>query len=85
MVATQAFDLLVIESTGVSEPMPVAATFTTEDASGATLNKYFTIDNMVSGTLTPKLHASLLHTVACRKLPVTFLFSPTCVAGVSNM
>ena len=42
------FDQIVIESTGISEPMPVAATFGWEFADGTTLADAAPIDTMVS-------------------------------------
>ncbi len=42
------FDYLLIESTGVSEPMPVAATFSFEDESGDSLGKVARLDTMVT-------------------------------------
>ena len=42
------FDQIVIESTGISEPMPVAATFEWEFADGTTLADVAPIDTMVS-------------------------------------
>lgn len=42
------FDYLVIESTGISEPLPVAETFTFEDESGVSLSDVATLDTMVT-------------------------------------
>lgn len=42
------FDYLVIESTGISEPLPVAETFTFEDENGVSLSDVATLDTMVT-------------------------------------
>tara|TARA_Y100000992_G_scaffold288732_1_gene242645 strand:+ start:785 stop:1999 length:1215 start_codon:yes stop_codon:yes gene_type:complete len=42
------FDYLVIESTGISEPLPVAETFTFEDEAGVSLSDIATLDTMVT-------------------------------------
>ncbi len=42
------FDYLLIESTGISEPMPVAETFTFRDEQGASLSDLARLDTMVS-------------------------------------
>jgi G3E family GTPase len=42
------FDYLVIESTGISEPLPVAATFSFEDEDGDSLSDVARLDTMVT-------------------------------------
>ncbi|MDX2140784.1 MAG: zinc metallochaperone GTPase ZigA [Chloroflexota bacterium] len=42
------FDYLLIESTGIAEPLPVAETFTFTDESGRTLGDYARLDTMVT-------------------------------------
>ena len=44
----QQFDYLLIESSGISEPMPVAETFTFKDDDGASLSDVATLDTMVT-------------------------------------
>ncbi|KAL3135745.1 hypothetical protein ABBQ38_006214 [Trebouxia sp. C0009 RCD-2024] len=48
MASAGKFDYLVIESTGISEPLPVAATFYMPDASGNTMEGYAHVDTMVT-------------------------------------
>ena len=42
------FDYLLIESTGISEPIPVAQTFTFEDENGVSLGQIARLDTMVT-------------------------------------
>lgn len=42
------FDYLLIESTGISEPLPVAETFTFEDESGQRLSDFAELDTLVT-------------------------------------
>tara|TARA_A100001015_G_scaffold105772_1_gene117430 strand:- start:4352 stop:5587 length:1236 start_codon:yes stop_codon:yes gene_type:complete len=42
------FDYLVIESTGISEPLPVAETFTFENEEGESLSDFAKLDTMVT-------------------------------------
>jgi len=44
----QKFDYLLVESTGISEPLPVAETFSFEDETGESLSKIATLDTMVT-------------------------------------
>jgi len=48
LAAEKRFDYLVIESTGVSEPMPVAATFEFRDEAGLSLSDIARLDTMVT-------------------------------------
>ncbi|KAA5612135.1 GTP-binding protein [Rhodovastum atsumiense] len=48
LAAEQRFDYLLIESTGVSEPLPVAATFEFRDEQGASLADVARLDTMVT-------------------------------------
>jgi G3E family GTPase len=48
LAAEHRFDYLLIESTGISEPMPVAATFATRDAEGFSLSDVARLDTMVT-------------------------------------
>ena len=42
------YDYLVIESSGISEPLPVAQTFTFADENGHSLGEYAKLDTMVT-------------------------------------
>ncbi|MFQ3595061.1 MAG: GTP-binding protein [Sphingomonadaceae bacterium] len=48
LAETGRFDSLVIESTGISEPLPVAATFSFVDEAGASLSDVARLDTMVT-------------------------------------
>lgn len=48
LAAENRFDYLLIESSGISEPLPVAETFTFEDENGVSLSQVATLDTMVT-------------------------------------
>lgn len=48
LAAERRFDYLVIESTGISEPLPVAATFSFRDEHGVSLDDVARLDTMVT-------------------------------------
>ncbi|EMP8188805.1 GTP-binding protein, partial [Pluralibacter gergoviae] len=48
LAKAQRFDQLVIESTGISEPLPVAETFTFDDDEGQSLSDVARLDTMVT-------------------------------------
>lgn len=48
LAAENAFDYLIIESTGISEPLPVAATFSFVDEKGFSLSQLSRLDTMVT-------------------------------------
>ena len=48
LVREERFDYLLIESTGISEPLPVAETFTFADESGRSLSDLARLDTMVT-------------------------------------
>jgi len=48
LAAERRFDYLLIESTGISEPMPVAATFEFEDEDGKSLGRVARLDTMLT-------------------------------------
>eukprot|EP01124_Arcella_intermedia_P016166 TRINITY_DN2273_c0_g1_i1.p1 TRINITY_DN2273_c0_g1~~TRINITY_DN2273_c0_g1_i1.p1 ORF type:complete len:434 (+),score=112.80 TRINITY_DN2273_c0_g1_i1:31-1302(+) len=48
LAASRAFDYLIIESTGISEPMQVAETFTFEDSKGKILSDIAELDTLVT-------------------------------------
>ena len=48
LAAAQRFDYLLIESTGISEPLPVAATFEFRDETGDSLSDVARLDTMVT-------------------------------------
>jgi G3E family GTPase len=48
LAAENRFDYLLIESTGISEPLPVAETFTFEDEKGESLSDVARLDTMVT-------------------------------------
>ena len=48
LASERRFDYLLIESTGISEPLPVAATFNFRDAMGMSLSDIARLDTMVT-------------------------------------
>ena len=48
LAAKRRFDYLLIESTGISEPLPIAATFDFHDESGSSLSDVARLDTMVT-------------------------------------
>ena len=47
LAATGRFDHIIVEGSGISEPLPVAAAFAVRDPAGGTLSDVATLDTMV--------------------------------------
>ncbi len=60
------FDYLLIESTGISEPMPVAETFSFEDTEGRKLSDYARLDTMVTVVDARNFPAELMYSEELR-------------------
>ena len=60
LAKSRKFDYLLIESTGISEPLPVAETFTFEDENGISLSDVSKLDTMV--TVVDAVNFCLLYT-----------------------
>lgn len=59
LAQAQRFDYLVIESTGISEPLPVAETFTFRDEIGVSLSDVAQLDTMVTVVDAVNFHRDL--------------------------
>ena len=84
------FEYLVIESTGISEPLPVAATFSFRDEHGASLGDVSRLDTMVTVVdavnLSPTIRAAISCPRAARR-PVTAMIAASwaCWSSRSNL
>lgn len=59
LAQTGRFDYLLIESSGISEPLPVAQTFSFEDKNGNDLTRLTSLDTLVTVVAAPDLQAYL--------------------------
>ena len=65
LAAENRFDYVLIESTGISEPMPVAATFSVADDAGRSLSDFTRLDTMVRHTHEPDCTTDRSSTLLC--------------------